>query len=82
MKTKLGRFSTPCSAGGAHVAFFFFCSSTPLSSSFLLSNVVAFVDFAQMTINFPKNYCDQVSGALVSAAEGMQGFDHCNGGMK
>eukprot|EP00752_Nemacystus_decipiens_P007034 g6310.t1 len=36
----------------------------------------------KMTMVFPKNFCDEVSGALVSAAEGMTGFDNCNGGNK
>ena len=35
-----------------------------------------------MTMVFPRNFCEEVSGALVSAAEGMMGFDNCNGGNK
>lgn len=37
---------------------------------------------AQMTMVFPKSFCEEVSGALVTAAEGMTGFDNCNGGNK
>lgn len=36
----------------------------------------------QMTIAFPNNGCEEVSGALVSAADEMMGFGGCNGGNK
>lgn len=43
---------------------------------------LGFSTCAQMTMVFPKNSCDEVSRALVSAAEGMTSFDDCNGGNK
>lgn len=36
----------------------------------------------QVTFNFAKNACEEVSGALVTAAENMSGFSSCNGGNK
>lgn len=39
-------------------------------------------DVTQMTFTFPNSACEEVGGALVSAAEGMSGFTSCNGGNK
>ncbi|CAM9111138.1 unnamed protein product [Hapterophycus canaliculatus] len=36
----------------------------------------------KMTFQFPENSCAEVSYALVSSADGMMGFDNCNGGNK
>lgn len=56
------------------------CSLLALTSNTMVPFVLN--DLAQMTFDFSENSCAEVSDALVSSAEGMMGFDSCNGGNK